>query len=227
MRFLGFFRAVARRQVPASTTPPREQKFLTQISTGGKHLFGPDQRHPRPVQGSKPDRCFWRLETVSITETVSQVVNTIETDLGEEGRSGSRANVGAAGRVQADPHKTGPDAAQSRFQTRSSSRRKGAGVTIAVQRQGRNRRDLGDGHRNRGIANSDLDRLFRGIPAGLTRGPGAIKREPVWAWLLNQNAWRPCMGAMSRVVSELGKGSVFTLELPLQQQISGGGDADP
>src|SRR5260370_7676065 len=47
---------------------------------------------------------FLELETVSIAETFGQVMNTIEPIAAKKGVT-VQANVGAAGRLQADPHK--------------------------------------------------------------------------------------------------------------------------
>src|SRR5260370_5769415 len=82
---------------------PTRQKFLAQISTSGKHLLDliNDILDLSKVEAGQ---MFLELETVSIAETVGQVMNTIEWIAAKKGVT-VEANVGAAGRLQADPHK--------------------------------------------------------------------------------------------------------------------------
>src|SRR5260370_21349304 len=84
-------------------TAATRQKFLAQISTGGKHLLDliNDILDLSKVEAGQ---MFLELETVSIAETVDQVMNTIEPIAAKKGVR-VEANVGAAGRLQADPHK--------------------------------------------------------------------------------------------------------------------------
>jgi len=156
---------------------------------------------------------FLELETVSITETVGQVMNTIEPIAAKKGVR-VEANVGGAGRVQADPHKM----VQMLLNLVSNAVKftpEGGSVTIAVQRQAEiveiSVTDTGIG-----IAKSDLDRLFREFQQ-LDSGPGR-HQEGTGLGLALTKRLAALHGGDVRVVSELGKGSVFTLELPLEQQ---------
>ena len=188
------------------------QKFLTQISTGGKHLLEliNDILDLSKVEAGQ---MFLELETVSITETVGQVMNTIEPIATKKGVR-VEANVGGAGRVQADPHKM----VQMLLNLVSNAVKftpEGGSVTIAAQRQAESIQisvtDTGIG-----IAQSDLGRLFREFQQ-LDSGPGR-HQEGTGLGLALTKRLAALHGGDVRVVSEVGKGSVFTLELPLQQQ---------
>ncbi len=188
------------------------QKFLTQISTSGKHLLDliNDILDLSKVEAGQ---MFLELETVSIAETVGLVMNTIEPIASKKGVR-VEANVGAAGRLQADPHKL----VQMLLNLVSNAVKftpEGGSVTIAVQRQAEiveiSVTDTGIG-----IAKSDLDRLFREFQQ-LDSGPGR-HQEGTGLGLALTKRLAALHGGDVRVVSELGKGSVFTLELPLEQQ---------
>jgi PAS domain S-box-containing protein len=188
------------------------QKFLTQISTGGKHLLDliNDILDLSKVEAGQ---MFLELETVSITETVGQVMNTIEPIAAKKGVR-VEANVGAAGRVQADPHKM----VQMLLNLVSNAVKftpEGGSVTIAAQRQAETV-EISVTDTGIGIAKSDLDRLFREFQQ-LDSGPGR-HQEGTGLGLALTKRLAALHGGDVRVVSELGKGSVFTLELPLQQQ---------
>jgi signal transduction histidine kinase len=188
------------------------QKFLTQISTSGKHLLDliNDILDLSKVEAGQ---MFLELETVSIAETVGLVMNTIEPIASKKGVR-VEANVGAAGRLQADPHKM----VQMLLNLVSNAVKftpEGGSVTIAVQRQAEiveiSVTDTGIG-----IAKSDLDRLFREFQQ-LDSGPGR-HQEGTGLGLALTKRLAALHGGDVRVVSEPGKGSVFTLELPLEQQ---------
>jgi len=188
------------------------QKFLTQISTGGKHLLDliNDILDLSKVEAGQ---MFLELETVSIAETVGQVMNTIEPIAAKKGVR-VEANVGAAGRLQADPHKM----VQMLLNLVTNAVKftpEGGSVTIAAQRQAETV-EISVTDTGIGIAKSDLDRLFREFQQ-LDSGPGR-HQEGTGLGLALTKRLAALHGGDVRVVSELGKGSVFTLELPLEQQ---------
>ena len=188
------------------------QKFLAQISTGGKHLLDliNDILDLSKVEAGQ---MFLELETVSIAETVDQVMNTIEPIAAKKGVR-VEANVGAAGRLQADPHKM----VQMLLNLVTNAVKftpEGGSVTIAAQRQAETV-EISVTDTGIGIARSDLDRLFREFQQ-LDSGPGR-HQEGTGLGLALTKRLAALHGGDVRVVSELGKGSVFTLELPLQQQ---------
>ena len=187
------------------------QKFLTQISTSGKHLLDliNDILDLSKVEAGQ---MFLELETVSIAETVGQVMNTIEPIASKKGVR-VEANVGAAGRLQADPHKL----VQMLLNLVSNAVKftpEGGSVTIGAQRQAETV-EISVTDTGIGIAKSDLDRLFREFQQ-LDSGPGR-HQEGTGLGLALTKRLAALHGGDVRVVSELGKGSVFTLELPLQQ----------
>jgi PAS domain S-box-containing protein len=188
------------------------QKFLTQISTSGKHLLDliNDILDLSKVEAGQ---MFLELETVSIAEIVGLVMNTIEPIASKKGVR-VEANVGAAGRLQADPHKM----VQMLLNLVSNAVKftpEGGSVTIAVQRQAETV-EISVTDTGIGIAKSDLDRLFREFQQ-LDSGPGR-HQEGTGLGLALTKRLAALHGGDVRVVSELGKGSVFTLELPLEQQ---------
>jgi PAS domain S-box-containing protein len=188
------------------------QKFLTQISTSGKHLLDliNDILDLSKVEAGQ---MFLELETVSIAEIVGLVMNTIEPIASKKGVR-VEANVGAAGRLQADPHKM----VQMLLNLVSNAVKftpEGGSVTIAVQRQAETV-EISVTDTGIGIAKSDLDRLFREFQQ-LDSGPGR-HQEGTGLGLALTKRLAALHGGNVRVVSEPGKGSVFTLELPLEQQ---------
>ncbi len=91
----------------------------------------------------------------------------------------------------------------------------GGSVTIAAQRQPETV-EISVTDTGIGIAKSDLDRLFREFQQ-LDSGPGR-HQEGTGLGLALTKRLAALHGGDVRVASEPGKGSVFTLELPLQQQ---------
>jgi len=192
------------------------QKFLSQISTSGKHLLDliNDILDLSKVEAGQ---MFLELETVSIAETVGQVMNTIEPIASKKGVS-VEANVGAAGGLQADPHKM----VQMLLNLVSNAVKftpEGGSVTIAAKRQAETV-EISVTDTGIGIAKSDLDRLFREFQQ-LDSGPGR-HQEGTGLGLALTKRLAALHGGDVRVVSEPGKGSVFTLELPLQQRAGAG-----
>jgi PAS domain S-box-containing protein len=192
------------------------QKFLSQISTSGKHLLDliNDILDLSKVEAGQ---MFLELETVSIAETVGQVMNTIEPIASKKGVR-VEANVGAAGGLQADPHKM----VQMLLNLVSNAVKftpEGGSVTIAAKRQAETV-EISVTDTGIGIAKSDLDRLFREFQQ-LDSGPGR-HQEGTGLGLALTKRLAALHGGDVRVVSEPGKGSVFTLELPLQQRAGAG-----
>ena len=192
------------------------QKFLAQISTSGKHLLDliNDILDLSKVEAGQ---MFLELETVSISATVGQVMNTIEPIASKKGVR-VEADVGAAGSVQADPHKL----VQMLLNLVSNAVKftpEGGSVAISAQRHAETI-EISVTDTGIGIARSDLDRLFREFQQ-LDSGPGRYQEGTGLGLALTQRL-AALHGGSVRVVSEPGKGSVFTLELPLQQRAGAG-----
>jgi two-component system, sensor histidine kinase and response regulator len=188
------------------------QRFLAQISTSGKHLLDliNDILDLSKVEAGQ---MFLELETVSVSVTVGQVINTIEPIASKKGVR-VEADVGAAGSVQADPHKL----VQMLLNLVSNAVKftpEGGSVAISAQRNAETI-EISVTDTGIGIAKSDLDRLFREFQQ-LDSGPGRHQEGTGLGLALTQRL-AVLHGGGVRVVSEPGKGSVFTLELPLQQR---------
>jgi PAS domain S-box-containing protein len=195
--------------------PATTQKFLSQINNSGRHLLAliNDILDLSKVEAGQ---MFLELETVSISGTVAQVVDTIEPIASKKGVR-VEANVGAVGRLQADAGKL----TQMLLNLVSNAVKftpEGGTVTITAQRNAETV-EISVTDTGIGIAESDLDRLFREFQQ-LDSGVGR-RQEGTGLGLALTKRLAALHGGDVRVASELGKGSVFTIELPLQQKALG------
>ncbi len=190
---------------PAET----RERFLEQIHTSGKHLLGliNDILDLSKVEAGQMEL---RLQVVSVSEAIAQVVTTIE-PLAVQKEVIVEADAGSAGNIEADAGKFKQmllnllsNALKFTPQggtVKVSARRLSDAVEIAVA-------DTGIG-----IAESDQARIFHEFQQ-VDSGTGRQQTGTGLGLTLTQR-FAVLHGGGVRVQSELGKGSVFTLRMPL------------
>jgi len=186
------------------------QKFLSQINTSGRHLLAliSDILDLSKVEAG---RMTLKLESFSVSDVVGDVLATIE-PIATKKRIAIKADVAAAGKLEADAGKfkqmllnlasNAVKFTPEGGMVSMDARRLPEGVEIAVT-------DTGIG-----IAQSDLDRLFKEFQQ-LDSGPGRRQEGTGLGLALTKRLAR-LHGGDVRVVSEVGKGSTFTISLPLR-----------
>ena len=196
-------------------------KFLDQINSSGRHLLGliNDILDLSKVEAG---RMVLTLETVSVAEVVRQVLDTIEPIATKKGIR-IRADVGDAGQVEADAGKL----KQMLLNLVSNAVKftpEGGSVAIGAQRSpdsiAISVTDTGVG-----IAVSDLDRLFKEFQQ-LDSGVGR-RQEGTGLGLALTKRLAELHGGDVRVTSELGKGSVFIIRLPVKRDAEAPAPAAP
>lgn len=186
------------------------KRFLEQILTSGRHLLGliNDILDLSKVEAGQMEL---RLHTVSIRETVEQVVRTVEPLVSKKDIT-VEAEVASAGEVLADEGKLKqmllnlvsnaikftPEGGRVGI----SSRRTESAVEISVS-------DTGIG-----IADEDQKQIFREFHQ-VDHGPGR-KHEGTGLGLALTKRFALLHGGDVRVASRLNEGSVFTLSLPIR-----------
>ncbi|TMC11960.1 MAG: PAS domain-containing sensor histidine kinase [Chloroflexi bacterium] len=186
------------------------QKFLSQINTSGRHLLAliSDILDLSKVEAG---RMTLKLESFSVSDVVGDVLATIE-PIATKKRIAIKADVAAAGKLEADAGKfkqmllnlasNAVKFTPEGGMVSMDARRLPEGVEIAVT-------DTGIG-----IAQSDIDRLFKEFQQ-LDSGPGRRQEGTGLGLALTKRLAR-LHGGDVRVVSEVGKGSTFTISLPLR-----------
>jgi len=186
------------------------QKFLSQINTSGRHLLAliSDILDLSKVEAG---RMTLKLESFSVSDVVGDVLATIE-PIATKKRIAIKADVAAAGKLEADAGKfkqmllnlasNAVKFTPEGGMVSMGARRLPEGVEIAVT-------DTGIG-----IAQSDIDRLFKEFQQ-LDSGPGRRQEGTGLGLALTKRLAR-LHGGDVRVVSEVGKGSTFTISLPLR-----------
>jgi len=185
-------------------------KFLTQINSSGTHLLGliNDILDLSKVEAG---RMTLSLEKVSIADVVRAVVSTIE-PLASKKHIRISVDVESAGEIEADAGKLkqmllnlASNAVKFTSEVglvRIEAERFQSAVEISVS-------DTGIG-----IAESDLNRLFKEFQQ-LESGAGR-RQEGTGLGLALTKRLAQLHGGEIRVTSELGRGSVFTIRLPLR-----------
>ena len=189
--------------------PSTRQRFVGQINAGGRHLLGliNDILDLSKVEAG---RMVLRRETVSLTHVVSQVVETIQ-PIAAKKKILVTMNLGSDGELQADPGKL----RQMLLNLVSNAIKftpEGGTVTIAAQRHAEGV-EISVSDTGVGIAASDLNRLFTEFQQ-LDAGAGR-RYEGTGLGLALTKRLAVLHGGDVRVTSEIGKGSVFTIDLPL------------
>jgi PAS domain S-box-containing protein len=190
-------------------------KFLTQVNTSGRHLLGliNDILDLAKVEAGQ---VMLKIEDVSISEVAGQVTATMEPIATKKGVR-VEAHLEASGQVQADAGKL----RQMLLNLVSNAVKftpEGGTVTIAAGRHDQTV-EISVADTGIGIATSDLGRLFREFQQ-LDTGTGRL-HEGTGLGLALTKRLAMLHGGDVRVTSEPGKGSIFTIELPLKQKNAG------
>jgi signal transduction histidine kinase/DNA-binding response OmpR family regulator len=190
---------------------PTRTRFLNQIQTSGKHLLGliNDILDLSKVEAGQMEL---RLQAVDVRESVEQVVRTVEPLVAKKDIK-LEWEADAGGQFLAD----GGKLKQMLLNLLSNAIKftpEGGTVSIKVKRTGDNVefavRDTGIG-----IAPDDQKQIFKEFHQ-IDHGPGR-KHEGTGLGLALTRRFALLHGGDVRVSSEVDKGSVFTLVLPLRQ----------
>jgi PAS domain S-box-containing protein len=186
------------------------QKFLDRIHSSGSHLLGliNDILDLSKVEAG---RMVLTVETVSVVDVVAQVLSTMEPIAAKKGVRTS-ADVADGAQLQADAGKL----KQMLLNLVSNAVKftpEGGSVTISA-RQVSDVIEISVADTGIGIAEADLNRLFKDFQQ-LDAGPGR-RQEGTGLGLALTKRLAELHGGEIRVASEPGKGSVFTLRLPLR-----------
>ena len=191
---------------------PTRQKFLAQINSGGYDMLAliNDVLDLSKVEAGQ---IVLRIEDVSIADVVSSVLCTME-PLAAKRAIGLEAGGAPAGRVPADSGKL----TQMLLNLVSNAVKftpEGGRVTIAVRRLN-DAVEISVTDTGIGIADSDREHIFeefRQVDSQLAR-----EHHGTGLGLALTKRFVEVHGGQIRVASEMGKGSVFTLSLPLARQ---------
>jgi signal transduction histidine kinase/CheY-like chemotaxis protein len=191
-----------------------QQRFFTQIHTSGKHLLGliNDILDLSKVEAGQMEL---RLQTVTVGEVVDQVLQTVEPLAGQK-RIKMRVDAANAGDVLVDAGKLKqmllnlvsnaikftPDVGEVRI----AAARLQSCVEISVI-------DTGIG-----ISDADQAQLFQEFHQ-VDQGPGR-RQQGTGLGLALTRRFAALHGGEVLVRSEVGKGSVFTLRLPIQTSVA-------
>ena len=195
-------------------SPSTRQKFLSQINTSGRHLLDliNDILDLSKVEAGRMEL---EIEAVSIADVIAQVMDTIDPIASKKGvRVEKQAADG--GQLQADASKL----IQMLLNLVSNAVKftpQGGSVTITAQRLAETI-EISVTDTGIGIAESDLKRLFTEFQQ-LDAANGR-HQEGTGLGLALTKRLAALHGGDVRVASELGKGSVFTIVLPIQPVLS-------
>jgi signal transduction histidine kinase/CheY-like chemotaxis protein len=192
---------------------PTEQRFLTQIHVSGKHLLGliNDILDLSKVEAGQMEL---RLQTTPVEQVTDQVLSTIEPLAGQKGIR-VRADVASAGDVLADAGKL----KQMLLNLVSNAIKftpVGGEVTITAARQ-ESAVEISVADTGIGISDANQAHLFDEFHQ-IDPGPGRHQQGTGLGLALTRR-FAMLHGGEVRVSSELGKGSVFTLHLPVRPPI--------
>jgi signal transduction histidine kinase/CheY-like chemotaxis protein len=190
-----------------------QHRFINQIHTSGKHLLGliNDILDLSKVEAGQMEL---RLQTVSIHEIVEQVLNTIE-PLAVQKNIRMHADVASTGDVLADAGKL----KQMLLNLVSNAIKftpDSGEVTVTAARQD-SAVDIAVADNGIGIAEADQTHLFEEFHQ-IDPGPGR-RQQGTGLGLALTRRFAMLHGGEVRVRSELGKGSIFTLHLPIRASI--------
>jgi signal transduction histidine kinase/CheY-like chemotaxis protein len=189
--------------------PETRKRFLEQIHSSGKHLLGliNDILDLSKVEAGQMEL---RLQVVSVGEIVGQVLTSIE-PLAVQKKVRVEADASSAGEIEADPGKF----KQMLLNLLSNALKftpQGGTVRITARRlPDAVEIDIAD--TGIGIAESDQARIFQEfqqVDSGVSR-----QQTGTGLGLSLTKRFAMLHGGEVRVESELGKGSVFTLHMPL------------
>jgi len=195
-------------QFPAAT----RLRFLEQIHTSGKHLLGliNDILDLSKIEAGQMEL---RLQMVSVADVVSQVTSIVE-PLVVQKQLHLKSDAGGAGQILADEGKL----KQMILNLVSNAIKftpAGGTVTVTARRVG-DRLEIVVSDNGMGIAEHDLDRLFKEfqqIDSGANR-----KQQGTGLGLVLTRRLAVLHGGNVRAESELGTGSRFTIDLPVESR---------
>ena len=196
---------------PGRFDEPTRKKFLAQINSSGRYLMGlvDDILDLSKIEAGQ---MVLRIENVSITDAVRSVLGTMES-LAAKKSIRLEGDVGAAGTVPADLGKL----KQMLVNLVSNAVKftpAGGRVTISVQRLAE-AVEISVTDTGIGIDDSDRKHLFeefRQLESG-------SEKHGTGLGLAITKRFVELHGGQIMLVSQLGKGSVFTLRLPLTQSV--------
>jgi CheY-like chemotaxis protein/anti-sigma regulatory factor (Ser/Thr protein kinase) len=189
------------------------RRFLSQILTSGKHLLSliNDILDLSKVEAGQMEL---RLQTVSVAESIDQVVKTVEPLVTKKGLTVT-TNVDTVGDVLADAGKL----KQMLLNLVSNAIKftpEGGNVTIGALRSN-DTVEISVADTGIGIAEADQRQIFHEFHQ-VDHGPGR-KHEGTGLGLALTRRFALLHGGDVRVTSRVNKGSVFTLTLPVRASV--------
>jgi signal transduction histidine kinase/CheY-like chemotaxis protein len=187
-----------------------KKRFLEQIHSSGKHLLGliNDILDLSKIEAGQMEL---RLQMVSVAEVVAQVASTVE-PLAAKKQIHLEFEAAGAGQILADEGKL-KQMILNLVSNAIKFTADGGTVTITAERVA-DRLEIVVSDNGIGIAEQDLERLFKEfqqVDSGVNR-----KQEGTGLGLTLTRSFAVLHGGNVRVESELGKGSRFTIDLPLE-----------
>src|SRR6266566_432373 len=189
------------------------KRFLSQILTSGKHLLGliNDILDLSKVEAGQMEL---RLSTVSVAEAVDQVAKTLEPLVAKKNIM-LRANVDGSGQVLADGGKLKQMLLNLVSNAIKFTPEEGT-VTIAALRT-EDSVEISVSDTGIGIADADMNQIFHEFHQ-VDPGPGR-RHEGTGLGLALTKRFAALHGGDVRVTSQVNKGSVFTLVLPIRGRV--------
>jgi signal transduction histidine kinase/CheY-like chemotaxis protein len=195
--------------------PATARQFLEQIHSSGKHLLGliNDILDLSKIEAGQMEL---RLQKVSVAEVIAQVASTVE-PLAARKLINIDAEAENAGQILADESKV----RQMILNLVSNAIKfspEGARVTIRAARVA-DRLEIAVADNGIGVAKDDLPLLFKEfqqIDSGVNR-----KQQGTGLGLILTRSFAILHGGDVRVQSELGAGSTFTIDLPIEARSPG------
>ena len=189
--------------------PATRKRFLEQIHSSGKHLLGliNDILDLSKIEAGQMEL---RLQTFTLAEVVNQVTSTVEPLAGQK-KIELRIGEAAGGDITADPSKV----KQMLLNLVSNAVKftpEGGVVSIGAHRL-ENSVELSVTDTGIGIAKEDQDRVFEEFQQ-VDSGVGRMQQGTGLGLTLTRR-FATLHGGDVRVESEPGKGSVFTISLPI------------
>ena len=187
------------------------KRFLGQILTGGKHLLGliNDILDLSKVEAGQMEL---RLQTVSVSEAVDQVVKTVEPLVSKKGITLRWSAQDGVDQMLADAGKL-KQMLLNRVSNAIKFTPEGGNVTIGVK-QVKDSVEFSVADTGIGIAPTDQAQIFKEFHQ-VDHGPGR-KHEGTGLGLALTKRFAALHGGDVRVSSAVDHGSVFTLSLPLR-----------
>jgi CheY-like chemotaxis protein len=193
-------------QFPEATA----KRFLEQVHSSGKHLLGliNDVLDLSKIEAGQMEL---RLQMVGVAEVIAEVVSTVE-PLASKKRISVKADGATAGEIRADAGKL-KQMVLNLISNAIKFTPDGGTVTIQAARTP-DRVEISVSDNGIGIAPEDIHRVFKEfqqLDSGANRS-----QQGTGLGLALTRSFAILHGGNVRVESELGKGSRFTLDLPVE-----------